>query len=30
MMHGGGGFEKPRTGGDHVGPEDFGEWDRQR
>lgn len=30
MMHGGGGFEKPRTGGDHVGSEDFGEWDRQR
>ncbi|KAG1804427.1 uncharacterized protein BJ212DRAFT_1394048 [Suillus subaureus] len=30
MMHGGGGFGEPRTGGDHIGPEDFGEWDRQR
>ncbi|KAG1727698.1 hypothetical protein EDB19DRAFT_1749106 [Suillus lakei] len=30
MMHGGGGFEKPRVGGDHIGLEDFGEWDRSR
>ncbi|KAG1852733.1 hypothetical protein F4604DRAFT_1805295 [Suillus subluteus] len=30
MMHGGGGFGRPRMGGDHIGPEDFGEWDRQR
>ncbi|KAG1775173.1 hypothetical protein EV702DRAFT_449585 [Suillus placidus] len=30
MMHGGGEFAKPLTGGDHIRPEDFGEWDRQR
>ncbi|KAG2107412.1 uncharacterized protein F5147DRAFT_204880 [Suillus discolor] len=35
MMHGGGGgggagFEQPRRGGNDIGPEDFGEWDRQR
>lgn len=32
MMHSGGpgGFERPRTEGDHIGAEDFGEWDRQR
>ncbi|KAG2093778.1 hypothetical protein BD769DRAFT_321106 [Suillus cothurnatus] len=30
MMHGGREFEAPRTGGNHIGPEDFGEWDRQR
>ncbi|KAG1843358.1 hypothetical protein DFJ58DRAFT_39145 [Suillus subalutaceus] len=30
MMHGGGEFGRPRMGGDHIGPEDFGEWDRQR
>lgn len=30
MMHGGGGFDQPRTGGDHINPEDFGEWDRKR
>lgn len=29
MMHNGGGFERPRMGGD-IGPEDFSEWDRQR